>query len=80
MSDKFNNENRKFLHDIATPITVLKLMIKSISNSLSQDQLEKNDKLKNAIQRAQSAIAKIEELHANYKAEISARPKTDKAA
>jgi hypothetical protein len=72
--DEIEKEDREFLHNLATPITVAKGMIKNAYNNLAQKSEDPvvGDQLKR-MEKALQAIAKIEELHADQKARIHAR-------
>lgn len=76
-----NKQDRVFLHDIATPLTILKLSISKLSQTLASpdckltaEERANTDKL---IQRALNSVKKIEELHANHRALISVRESED---
>jgi hypothetical protein len=72
IEQKFFLEQRKFLHDMATPLTVLKTILKRIEKDFQTK--EANPELtKSSMERLQKAIEsvqKIENMHADNKAQI----------
>ncbi len=72
--EDIEKEDREFLHSLATPITVAKTMIKNVHSKLvtRSDDPDINEQLKR-MEKALSALEKIEDLHADQKARIHAR-------
>lgn len=72
--DPFEKENRAFLHDLATPITFLRLQIKRLiktadgkAPALSHEDYEMH------LKKMLNSIEKMENLHADQKAKIHKR-------
>ncbi len=72
--DEIEKEDREFLHSLATPITVAKTMIKNVHSNLAgrSDDPDLSEQVKR-MEKALSALQKIEDLHADQKARIHAR-------
>ena len=70
-----NLENRKFLHDLATPLTVAKQSIKRTLAELRELQPEGSKQIER-LQKTFEAIEQMEKLHSDFKMIIEARPKT----
>jgi hypothetical protein len=67
------NPSRKFLHDLATPLTIVKHMIKKFKEALASDQpLDKKASLER-MEKALKAVEQMEHLHAEHKSEIHKR-------
>ncbi len=67
-------EDRKFLHDLATPLTVVKTLVKRQVTELEGpasgvDPAKQLDRLKKVLE----AIKQMEELHASHKERITFR-------
>jgi aryl carrier-like protein len=75
-----NKENRGFLHDIASPMTILGLVLKKLAAPLAAEakpeDLEHQEQLR---ARALASVKKMEELHANFKQVLAAREHEDAA-
>ncbi len=84
MSDKYQMENRKFLHDMATPVSILRLLIKRLTAAQEGTGPEADkERIKEFLQRAAAAIDSIETLHADFKSALAERElevPTNKAA
>lgn len=80
MSDR-NKRNRKFLHDLATPIAILELVVKRMykiktgSDKGEGEALESEEKL---LLQAQRSLDKIKDLHADFKEIQTQRELEDK--
>jgi mannitol/fructose-specific phosphotransferase system IIA component (Ntr-type) len=72
--EEVEKQDREFLHNLATPITVAKTMIKNVHSKLAEKVEDPDiaDQLKR-MEKALSALTKIEELHADQKARIHSR-------
>ncbi len=72
--EEIEKEDREFLHNLATPITVAKGMLKNAHSKLATKATDPEiaEQLKR-MEKALQALAKIEELHADQKARIHAR-------
>lgn len=74
MADPFEKENRKFLHDIATPISILKLVVKRLAEIQDGTATEKVKGMgPEYVLKALKAVASLEGLHAEYKIELTNR-------
>ena len=63
---------RKFLHDIATPIAVIRLSLKKVSKDLStKEQPAETAMILTTLERALRALDQLESLHAEHKEFIS---------
>jgi hypothetical protein len=70
----FQEEDRKFLHDIATPLTIMKMLSKGILSEIEGEKEPSSPEKQLArIQRVIDQIIVIENLHADQRARISAR-------
>lgn len=69
-----NQEDRTFLHEIATPLTVIKLHSKRMLQywESKKDHPDSGSQIK-ALGQMISAIQKIEDLHADQKSKIHLR-------
>ncbi len=69
-----NKQNREFLHDIATPMTILRLSLKRLSaiqdGTAPAEDIAKQPEI---FKRAMTAMQKLEDLHANFKLVLHAR-------
>lgn len=70
----YNQEDRKFLHDLATPLTVLRMVVTTLTKELSGEKPSRGtaghvELLKKAI----GALEKAEALHADQKSKIHER-------
>lgn len=68
-----NAEDRKFLHEFASPLAVLKYSLRKIQSGVSD--LEGDEKLQAELvfARAADAIQKLERLHADFKVTVYER-------
>ena len=70
----FHEEDRKFLHDIATPLTIIKMLSKSILNEVEgEKEISSPEKQLARIHRVIDQVTLIENLHADQLVRISAR-------
>ncbi len=66
------SKERKFLHDIATPITVMKGSVNRVLKSFRENKTDAEKELCiDRLERAMKAIENLENLHADHKALIS---------
>ena len=73
-NDPRNAEDRKFLHDLATPLTVVKQLVKrTLAELLEPSAAGTLEKQIDRMQRTMKAIEQMETLHADQKAKISTR-------
>ena len=74
MSDRNQEclEDRKFLHDLATPLTILKLRLKKLQSTFTSDDASKS-MVEDMFKQMYGAIEKIERLHAEQKEKIHKR-------
>lgn len=74
VKDIFEQENRKFLHALASPLAILKFAINRLNAIQHQERTPESESLSNDLMvKAMQSIQSMEELHANFKAEIHAR-------
>lgn len=67
---------RKFLHDIANPIFLLRIQVNMILDELEQQQTsEFYEKLKSRLEKIQKAADQLELLHGDHKLAISSKKK-----
>jgi hypothetical protein len=68
------SDDRKFLHDLASPLTILKIVLKNLADLQAQSG-PKMDKKKMAqlIQKAAEAAQKIEQLHEDHRINLASR-------
>jgi hypothetical protein len=65
---------RKFLHDIAGPICILRIQVGIIIDELEKEPTsEFNAKLKNRLEKLLKAAHKLEVLHGDHKIAISSK-------
>lgn len=66
---KRNVEDRLFLHELATPIALLKYSISKLESEVKLHRIEGTDPLKVelAISRSKDALARMELIHGSYK-------------
>lgn len=69
-----NKKDRKFLHDLATPMTIVRTILKKTLSEIEgrSENISKEVQIAR-LQKAISALEKMEELHADQKAEITLR-------
>lgn len=74
-NNEFELEDRKFLHDLATPLTILKLCIKRFVSTLDSEKIEpKTQRI--LLEQIHAAIEKMEQLHAAQRSRIHDRSST----
>lgn len=81
MNDPFESENRKFLHDIATPISILKLLLKkmaAIADGTCSD--EDKGRLPELTERAKKNLETLENIHADFKSQLTLRDANKKSS
>lgn len=67
-------EDRKFLHDMASPITIMRLSLTRLQGLIKDNPaISTSSKELEYIQRTLSALQGIEDLHADFKSKISER-------
>lgn len=64
------SKERKFLHDIATPISIVKLTVKKVINNLEAGAIDPQKDMER-LQKISAAIQTLEEMHAAHKIEIT---------
>lgn len=71
MDKKFVQTCRSFLHEIATPMTILRLILKRINdaNNGKIPPLDK-EKLSEMLKEAMDQIGEMEKFHANHKVAV----------
>jgi hypothetical protein len=71
--DKFLIESRMFLHDIATPLTVLRGSLRRVQTELAKEGTESFDKAVciDRLTKAFNAIDQLEGFHAKHKEHLS---------
>ena len=75
MSEKNVSESRKFLHDISTPVSVLKLTLHRVLKSLNGDgPVLTQEQMAGRLKVASDEIDKLENRMANEKERISKLP------
>ncbi len=79
MSHDRNKQDRRFLHDFATPMSVLRLVLLKIGSGIESDgsdpkQVEANLAL---LDRAQRALETMEKIHADFKVSVYDREIAD---
>lgn len=65
---------RKFLHDLAGPLTVCRISLKLISKEiekLSEEEAKKFSSILKKMDQLQAALGKLDDLHAMHKEAIS---------
>lgn len=62
-----HSSERKFLHDLATPISICKLTLKVVREEI--------EKVMDRLGKIEKALESIENLHADHKAEITSNHK-----
>ncbi len=83
MADELNRtkQDRAFLHDLATPMTIFKLTVTKIAQKLTGPESKLSDEDKafydKLLQRALNSAKKLEEFHANHRAVLAAREVED---
>ncbi len=74
-----NEEERKFLHDIANPLAVAAGMLEAYREDLSRSQVQTTDSQIRKLQKVELALGRIAELLVERRSLISvAEPKTGK--
>jgi hypothetical protein len=72
MEDDIISPERKFLHDIATPMSVLKLLLIRIKTMTQEELNEKNvQKLTELTQKCINSVEKMEAFHADAKLRLA---------
>lgn len=68
------SEDRKFLHDLASPLSILKILIGKLSRSEEeQGALKFNERQKKMLDNMSKAITTLENLHSDHRAKIHER-------
>ena len=70
---ELESADRKFLHDLATPLTIAKTLVKKQVEELGSLQLSPESKVLERMQKILKALLEIERLHADQKIIITAR-------
>lgn len=72
-------QNRIFLHDLATPLSVLDIVMNQLvtlrSKPSTPESLAKHDKL---LEQAKNSLAKMKKIHADFRELQSARDHEDR--
>ncbi len=77
-NDIHEKQNREFLHDIATPMTIMRLSLKRLEIILEAATTPEDIQKKQEIfKRFSGALEKLEELHANFKVVLHNRTEDD---
>ncbi len=64
------SQERKFLHDIATPITIIKLTLRKVIDEMGKGNADLAQHM-DRLAKVEKAVDRLEELHASHKLEIS---------
>ena len=79
--DKHEFENRRFLHDMATPISVLALLVKRISAIVEGKVPEEEQKrLPEFLAKAKQTLESLQHVHAEFKLAIYTRNSENSAS
>jgi len=66
------SQERVFLHDLATPITAIRLLVKRQISELEDPSIEPNrEKQLERLKKVLLAVEQLELLHADHKAKLS---------
>jgi len=77
-SSERHQQNKTFLHDIATPMSILGLVIKRMINSYPENATEdEKATFAEIAKKAQAALLKMQEIHAEFKVVLSKRESDD---